>query len=734
MTTRPTPALLPGLISFLRATVMAAAAAILCWPLTVTSGVLLAIGGALAGALAADMASRFGGPCTGARGDDGPRIRLASVLALSLIAIVVGSWGARLVVKSSFAAGLLGPVPALWLSEAALWFFLITPAVFALRFTAARRPALAVLEVLAVGGALVIALAAHREGMVHRPLAIGDWAWSRGIDPVVLLLVLGGLVTLLLAALLVSEDRRRRLPLHFSVLGIIALLLLGIVRVTGLPKPDPAGELGLTGEPEESEGGEGSEEGGGGSSSSDPSDEMDDLEFRDEYSANSSEAPVAVVVMHDDYSPPAGVYYFRQSAFSQFNGRRLVQATRDDVDRDVVPRFPAKPVRIPEAPNVSAERMELKTSMGLLIDHVRPFALDSPAALRPIRNPDPMRFQRAFEVLSRVQKLPYQEMIGQAPGRAGWSDEQWEHYTEAPSDPRYGELADRVMSRLKDEYLDDPLAQALAIKAHLDENGIYSRRSSHAGADDPTGSFLFGDLTGYCVHFAHAAAYMMRSRGIPARVAAGYAIAEAARAGGSTVMVRGADAHAWPEIYLDEVGWVVIDPAPEQTLDEPSGPPDQRLQSLLGEMMRQQFGDESEFDNAKAFDWSRLKKWLAIFLLTIAAAAYAIKFYRALVPHYSRPLERYRVAYRAALDRLAEVGLKRRFGESRESFAARAEATAPSFVQLTAEHLGWALGSARRGDGVSGLMVGVEHELRSSVPTWRRLLGFLNPFSWLMVR
>jgi transglutaminase-like putative cysteine protease len=715
---------MPGLTSFLRAVVLATAAAVLCWPLTVTSGVLLAVLGALAGAVAGDLASRT-------------RLRFSGMLAICLAVLAAGTWTARLAVKSETVARALGPVAALWISEAALWLVLVAPVVFGLRFLAARRPVLGVLEVLAVGGALIVSLAAHREGMVHRPLPIGDWAWSRGLDPVLALLVLGAFVTALLAALLISEDRRRRLPLHFGVLAALALLLLMVVRVTGVPKPDPAGELGLTGEPEDGEDQEGDAEDSGGGSSRDPSDELDDLEFRDEYGSGGQQAPVAVVLLHDDYSPPSGVYYFRQSAFSQYNGRRLVQATRDDVDRDVVPRFPARPLRVPDAPAVSDKRMDLRTSMGLLVDHVRPFALDSPAALRPTRNPDAMRFQRTFEVLSRVQTLPYPEMIGLEPGTAGWSDEQWEHYTEAPADPRYEELAERLMDFLKDEYRGDPLAQALAIKAFLDKQGIYSRRSSHAGADDPTASFLFGDLTGYCVHFAHAATYLMRTRGIPARVAAGYAIAEAARGSGSTLMVRGADAHAWPEIYLEAAGWVVIDPAPEQTLDEPAGPPDQRLQSMLGEMMRQQRPEEMDFEEARRlFNWPQIRKWLLLALLALLAAAYAVKFYRTLVPFFSRPLQRYRVAYRAALDRLAEVGLKRRFGESREDFAARTRDLAPSFDELTRRHLGWALGSAERGDagGFSRLMIGVERELRRATPLWRWLAGMLNPFSWIKAR
>ncbi len=712
---------MPWLVSALRAAVLAVAAGLLSWNLTVGSGVVAAVAGALAGALAADLASRG-------------RLRLPSALLLALVALAVGSWGAWLVATSPLFAGLLGPLPAIRLSEALRWLALAAPIAFALRFAAARRPTLAVLEVWMVAMAVVHGLSSHRDGMVHRPFAVGDWAWTRGYDPAKIFLVLGGLATLLLAALLLSEERRKRIPLHFVALAVVALALFTIVQVGGLPKPRPAGDLGLTGEPDDEEG-EGAEQ---RSSGEGDADQLGDLQFKDEYGSAGGEAPVAVVLLHDDYSPPSGVYYFRQSVFSQFNGRRLVQATRDDVDRDVMRRFPFERTEIPSAPPVSEVRAPLSTSMGLLVDHVHPFALDSPAAIQPIRNPDPLRFQRAFQVLSHVQTLPYDQMIGQRPGKPEWDSEQWEHFTEAPRDPRYAETAERLVDRLLPAYRGDPLAQALAIKTYLDKNGIYSRKSRHAGSGDPAGSFLFGDLTGYCVHFAHAATYLYRSRGIPARVAAGYAVEEASRGGGSAIMIRGINAHAWPEIYLEDVGWVVVDLSPETSLDEPNTTADSGLQRMLGEMMRQQQGEDPGFEDQRRdpVTLADLLAFLRRLLLLLAGVAYAVKLYRWWAPRLAPSRQLYRVAYRAALDRLAEVGLWRRYGESRERFAHRAQALSPAFGALTEEHLRSALGSPHRQDagGAMAAMRGVALDLRRAVPAWRRIAGAINPVSWMFAR
>ncbi|MEM6796926.1 MAG: hypothetical protein AAF725_23330, partial [Acidobacteriota bacterium] len=407
-----------GLVRGLRAGVLAISAVILCWPLTVLPGVLAAATGAAAGALMGDRLARS-------------RIRLGSALGLVAAALLTGAWLARLPTRLEWLASLFGPVLALMLGEVLLWLVVAGSGALSLRFLAIRRPTLAVLEVVAVASATATGFAAHRQGMVHRPLSVGDWAWSRGLDPALVFLVLGGLGTLLLAALLVREGRRRRLPLHFASLVIVAFLMVFFVRVEGLPQPDPSGDLGLTGEPEDGEGSE-DQERREGDEGGDDRHELGDLDFKDDYGDSGQQSPVAVVLLHDDYMPPTGIFYFRQAAFSQYNGRRMVQATRDGVDLDIVERFPFQEVSVDAAPEVGEGRRALNTTMGLLVDHVQPFALDSPARLMPTDNPTPMRFRRTFMVRSHVPVMSYDQLLGRRPGDPSWSDEQWRHDTTAP--------------------------------------------------------------------------------------------------------------------------------------------------------------------------------------------------------------------------------------------------------------------------------------------------------------
>lgn len=68
------------------------------------------------------------------------------------------------------------------------------------------------------------------------------------------------------------------------------------------------------------------------------------------------------------------------------------------------------------------------------------------------------------------------------------------------------------------------------------------------------------DKQGFCVHFSFAMAAMARSLDIPARVAVGFA--PGTPQGDNSVSVGLKDAHAWPELYFEGVGWTRFEPTP----------------------------------------------------------------------------------------------------------------------------------------------------------------------------
>jgi transglutaminase-like putative cysteine protease len=71
--------------------------------------------------------------------------------------------------------------------------------------------------------------------------------------------------------------------------------------------------------------------------------------------------------------------------------------------------------------------------------------------------------------------------------------------------------------------------------------------------------FLFGSRRGFCEHYAGSFALLMRAAGIPARIVTGYQGGEYNRVG-NYLIVRQSDAHAWTEVWIENQGWLRVDP------------------------------------------------------------------------------------------------------------------------------------------------------------------------------
>lgn len=79
---------------------------------------------------------------------------------------------------------------------------------------------------------------------------------------------------------------------------------------------------------------------------------------------------------------------------------------------------------------------------------------------------------------------------------------------------------------------------------------------------DLVDAFLFDIRRGYCDYFASAFVVMARSVGLPARLATGYA--SGTEVAPRQWVVTEADAHSWPEVYFEGVGWIPFEPTPAQ--------------------------------------------------------------------------------------------------------------------------------------------------------------------------
>ncbi len=714
--------------------------------LSIAAGVLAALLGSLAAVI-------------GARKVADSTLRLPVIWAGCLAALIIAFFGAHWLTSSSLAPAVLGPSVSFSLGEIALWFAGAFLVIVALRSSSTRYRAWLALELAAITAVLAGVFAAHRGGFINRPYSLVDSLWAEGYDPVPVFLAFGLLIAAALLLLVFHRGSSRRSPWNLSLLlFLIALVFvafpIGKLKEIAIQQSAASGSSSGKGKGSgggaKSQGNEGKKGQGRSSGISGPEKSMESL---DNMLSPDSNPPVAVVIFRQDYTSPLGNYYFRQTAFSQFNGIRFIQDTSGTADRDILDSFPAQKTNIlatarlrPENAGGASYLEFLDTTVALLANHSRPFFMVNAVSAEPKNNPDPDRFVRAYNAHSAVisKKLP--DLTQCRLGSAAWEPALWTHYTEASSDPRYAELAGRILQTLKPEFLDLPIAKALAVKMWLDKNGIYSLQSTHEKSSDPLADFLFGDKTGHCVYFAHSACMLLRTLRIPARVGAGYAVDGRDRGEGSTLMIRAKNAHAWPEIHLDGIGWIPFDISPEKSLAPQEAAPDQGLQQMLGEMAREGAGNPS--DEHKAAAHGNLQEAVRRFLKGLIAIApylvaallallYMVKVYRRLAPLYCQPASLPRLAYRASLDCLADVGHWRNYGQTRESFAGSLMPRCPSFLRLTEIHLDRALGQGHAGvqqQEARQLYRSAAQEIKKLIPWWRRWLGALHPFLWMKVK
>jgi len=109
-----------------------------------------------------------------------------------------------------------------------------------------------------------------------------------------------------------------------------------------------------------------------------------------------------------------------------------------------------------------------------------------------------------------------------------------------------------------------PYEQAVLLEQYFRKSFRYSTAAGTDQSSSALESFL-RDKSGYCQQFAAAMALMAQSLGIPARVVVGYT--QGTKEGPTSWVVQGKDAHAWPELFFKNVGWVPFEPTPRTAAD-----------------------------------------------------------------------------------------------------------------------------------------------------------------------
>ena len=104
--------------------------------------------------------------------------------------------------------------------------------------------------------------------------------------------------------------------------------------------------------------------------------------------------------------------------------------------------------------------------------------------------------------------------------------------------------------------------QAVALQRWFADSGrfTYSLNVHEPASPQALIRFLTTQRRGYCQQFAFAMAVLARLLDIPSRVAVGYTAGTSV--GHDRWVVKTSDAHAWPELYFQGVGWLRFEPTP----------------------------------------------------------------------------------------------------------------------------------------------------------------------------
>lgn len=110
------------------------------------------------------------------------------------------------------------------------------------------------------------------------------------------------------------------------------------------------------------------------------------------------------------------------------------------------------------------------------------------------------------------------------------------------------------------DHAKSPYDKALALQNYFRNNPhfVYTTSVPPGESTDAIRSFLLSGK-GFCEQFAGTYAALARAVGLPTRLAVGFTSGNQV---GDQFTVFGHNAHAWPEVYFDELGWLAFEPTP----------------------------------------------------------------------------------------------------------------------------------------------------------------------------
>jgi transglutaminase-like putative cysteine protease len=231
--------------------------------------------------------------------------------------------------------------------------------------------------------------------------------------------------------------------------------------------------------------------------------------------------------------------------------------------------------------------------------------------------------QQAYQLTSSVSHASPEELR-----RTGTDYPTWVRvrYTQLPDDlpRRVRDLATQLTAQAK-----TPYDKAKAIEGHLSTWHYTLKVEPPPYNADGVDHFL-STKAGYSEYFGSAMAVMLRSVGVPARLATGYATGDKV-ADKDIYLVTDSHSHAWVEVFFPGYGWIPFEPTPGKSLPAVPVPGSESLADISGDEGQradecaedledcEEFGLGATLNAGRGEELSRIQKLLRLLLWLLPA-------------------------------------------------------------------------------------------------------------------
>lgn len=285
------------------------------------------------------------------------------------------------------------------------------------------------------------------------------------------------------------------------------------------------------------------------------------LQLQDEVKMNTN----LVMVVHVDQEYDS--HLFRRMYLSGWSPQKGFYEKSAPCEPEQPLRITQQPAELPHQSFLCRERVSQEI-FTVNLDPDSLVALDYPLSVTPYTVWDTVSFKGAYKAESEVlHGVPLDLITAEPPSgnpAEGLSAEALRFYTSVDSGTKalLFPIAESVTAPFALYY-----DKVYALLDYFREGEYrYSLRPGQAPDGDQLRYFVTESKKGYCSYFAFAYCLMLRSLGIPARLAAGFFLQPE-----SGILnyypVRANMAHAWVEVFFPYLGWVDIDPTTEQLAD-----------------------------------------------------------------------------------------------------------------------------------------------------------------------